>query len=311
MKSSFIFVFIVTFGIALNAHAGRTTTSQAIPEICFKPTVYKFGLKIQKAVKEKDLSALYSLVEGELFHGPRRAFIKGKTFDEVFPVEWRQGLLEEEPPCSGSWRGYVISWDEGNVVYWADEDGGYITKIGGVVPEIPEESIKNKWSYKGKTLSGWCFTIMHLSQDNYQEFHEKFAKNEEYYEFYRFIGKYLVKKVPLQPKDSYALAMDLNQCSGKVNNDGKSERIYKVLKKVSLKDCNSLAPHIQQPCQVALLVYIRDWGGGNLYQKQTGLYGIFSLSNGANAYVVPLANFDSTNDALNFLDDQGIHYEAP
>jgi len=311
MRPLFIFIFSITLCAASNAHSSDTSRSQSIPKDCLKPEVYTFGSKIQKAVKEKDLSALYSLVKGELSHGPRRAFVKGKTFDEVFPEEWRQALLKEEPPCSGSWRGYVIRWDKGDVWYYADDDGGYITSIGGVPTEFPEDSIKNEWLYQGDVLSGWCFTIIGYFQDNYEDLHEEFAKHEEPHEFYRFIGKYLGKEVPLQHEEW--LSQNINKCVERVrpSTEGTTFQEYQVLKKISPKHCESLAPNIKQSCQVGLLVKIFESGGGSLIRRKTGLYGIFNPSKKRNAYVAPLINFKNPNDALNFLDDQGIRYEAP
>ena len=40
-----------------------------------------FGLKIKRLVKDRNLEALFGLVDGELTSGPRKNFIKGKKFN--------------------------------------------------------------------------------------------------------------------------------------------------------------------------------------------------------------------------------------
>ena len=50
---------------------------------------YDFGSKIKQLVKEKNLEGLFALVEGELTSGPRKQFIKGKKFSDIFSNDWR------------------------------------------------------------------------------------------------------------------------------------------------------------------------------------------------------------------------------
>ena len=45
---------------------------------------YNFGRKIKRLVKEKYLEGLFALVEGELTSGPRKQFVKGKNFSDIF-----------------------------------------------------------------------------------------------------------------------------------------------------------------------------------------------------------------------------------
>ena len=61
---------------------------------------YAFGLKIQDAVRKRDLPKFFSLVDGELDYGPRRKYVENKAFHEVFPDSWRAAILKDEPPCT-------------------------------------------------------------------------------------------------------------------------------------------------------------------------------------------------------------------
>ena len=66
---------------------------------------YKFSLKIQKHIENRDLQSLFGLVKGELTYGPRKKVIQGKSFSEVFTNEWREEVLSEKPNCEPvGWR---------------------------------------------------------------------------------------------------------------------------------------------------------------------------------------------------------------
>ena len=70
---------------------------------------YAFGLKIQDAVRERNLAAFFSLVDGELDYGPRRKYVENKDFHEIFPDSWRTAILNDEPPCTPvGWRGFML-----------------------------------------------------------------------------------------------------------------------------------------------------------------------------------------------------------
>ena len=55
---------------------------------------YNFGKKIKYLVKEKNLEGLFDLVEGELNSGgPRKKFVNGKNFSDIFSDDWRKDLF--------------------------------------------------------------------------------------------------------------------------------------------------------------------------------------------------------------------------
>ena len=53
---------------------------------------YKFGETIKHLVKEKNLKSLFDLVEGELNSGPRKEFVNGKKFSDIFSNKWRKSF---------------------------------------------------------------------------------------------------------------------------------------------------------------------------------------------------------------------------
>ena len=89
----------------------------------YKPQeAYDFGIKIQNIIKAKDLEGLFSLVKGELQSGPRRSFIKNKSFDKIFTEEWVNSLLSSSPNCSPQgWRGFML--DSGKIWYNKSDQG--------------------------------------------------------------------------------------------------------------------------------------------------------------------------------------------
>ena len=62
---------------------------------------YAFGFEIQDAVRERNLTAFFSLVGVgvELDHGPRRKYVTNRTIREIFSDSWRAAVLNDEPPC--------------------------------------------------------------------------------------------------------------------------------------------------------------------------------------------------------------------
>jgi len=81
---------------------------------------YKLGLEIQQTVRESDLQALFSLVEEELTHGPRKSAVQGRSFSEVFSSKWKEMVLSAKPDCQPvGWRGYML----GHGMIWYRAEG--------------------------------------------------------------------------------------------------------------------------------------------------------------------------------------------
>ena len=92
---------------------------------------YDFGINIQNLLKAKDLKDLFELVEGELLVGPKKSFIKDKSFDEVFSEEWVTSILSSTSNCSPvGWRGFTLG--NGNIWYTKEDNGWVIISMNGV-----------------------------------------------------------------------------------------------------------------------------------------------------------------------------------
>ena len=97
---------------------------------------FNFGETIKKIVKEKNLKSLFKLVEDELSSGPRKQFVNGKKFSDIFSDKWQNSLLESKSPCSPvGWRGFML--DHGSIWFNKDKDKNkwYIFQILGAKKE--------------------------------------------------------------------------------------------------------------------------------------------------------------------------------
>ena len=92
---------------------------------------YDFGINIQNLLKAKNLKTLFELVEGELLVGPKKSFIKNKSFDEIFSEEWVTSILSSSSNCSPvGWRGFMLG--NGNIWYAKEDNGWVIISMNGV-----------------------------------------------------------------------------------------------------------------------------------------------------------------------------------
>ena len=137
---------------------------------------FDFGETIKKIIDEKDLAGLFEHVDGELTSGPRKNFVAGKNFSEIFSDEWRKSLLESESPCSPvGWRGFML--DSGSVWYNKDKekDKWHIFGILGAKKEdLNHKNIPVTWEYEGKVIPPHCLSTPWMSGDNYEDFADKF-----------------------------------------------------------------------------------------------------------------------------------------
>ena len=289
-----------------------------------------FGLKVQEFVKANDLAGIFSLVDGELQHGPRKKFIADKSFDEIFDKSWRISVLTHEPDCSPvGWRGFMLG--NGKVWYNKSKKGWNIFSINGATVE--SATIKSVgWTVDEKTMHPLCFIRPWMSGDNFEEFAE-FYEIDDLQEMFRAPGQFMGEKIsnyePIKPSwcsddgecETISLVGELNQCTpetfefedrdGSVwikvsTDDGDIEYEYKVLKEFDAKKCSKLAPGIGVDCQESYLVSIGDYSGGSMgWDTSYGIYGLFDLPN-LGPSIVPLIFFQSKNDALNYLDQINV-----
>ena len=290
-------------------------TAAMVTALGYNPEeVYAFGLKIQDAVRERDLAAFFSLVDGELSHGPRRKYAEGKTFSEIFPDSWRTEILNTEPPRCGG-RGHL-----GNGSLFFQAWHGSPFSILQVSDWVPEEfpPVPTGWTINGHLLSSECLVTMWLSSDNYELFQDEFSTGDD---LFSSPGEYFGDPIyPFDPiyKDSpwpseNRLWAHVNECipaPGTVRTG--SSRIvsyspllnYRILAEVSTTLCQHLAPNLPGECLESYLVDITECTGGSMgCLDHNNIYGMFEMDDGERI-IFPLKNFDSENLARNFLDEQ-------
>lgn len=287
----------------------------------------QFGLEIQDSVRRKDIRQIFSMVTGELQNGPRKAFVEGKSFDQIFSEKWSTAVLDDEPRCGPvGWRGFMLG--AGLVWYGFDADGiGHIFAINGALDEAQNS---DNIVFDDNALNPSCFTRVWQSGDNYEYFFETYVNKDgrtlygdEYNNFTRNVGMYIAREIPLGSvaspwagmygqAESIAIAKNIFECQRSLSEKELEElepnSSYTVVKKVSGQYCNQLAPHLIGKCLEVALVTVSGPVGHSSVEVSTTLYGIFQNEK-REAYVVPLVNFDHENDGLNFLDSMELRDE--
>ena len=271
---------------------------------------HALGLRIQNAVRARDLSAFFALVEGELERGPRRHRVEGKAFADVFPQSWMDAVLAAEPDCSPvGWRGYMLG--HGNVWY---RPGGVFAVNGWLVQEAP--AMRGGWRFDGNLLPPKCFVQQSLSGDVFEDFASRHSiaasrSDPAFLDFERNPGRHFGGSVRSFDPSGSSLWRHVHNCAGDseqltvggatvIHNEG--ER-YSVLAAVPGKLCRSLAPNLPGECLQSHLLHRFSLTDGSMgYHGVHGIYGLFKMEDGAEI-VFPLKYFDSENLARNFLDD--------
>jgi len=86
-------------------------------------SLYEFGLKIQKAVKDKDLEAIKAMVKFPMNDKKiTKSYLDNKTFDQVFSQKEIDFILKDKPNCNsvGIYKGYML----GAGTIWYDDING-------------------------------------------------------------------------------------------------------------------------------------------------------------------------------------------
>lgn len=293
---------------------------------------YAFGKNIQAMIKDKDLETLFSFVEGELSAGPRRSFIQGKEFDDLFSQEWSEYMLSQIPECTPyGWRGFYL----GNIAYNNLDGNWFIDSIGGANQEkIDTGNIPIGWKVQGELLPGQCFIERCGPCGDYLGFATQF-KIADLEDFELNPGKYLSGEahsprgminsfepiLPYARDGGMSIVRYVDEClnygsppkiteKGRIKNnvgggvmEGGREYEYDVLVEINLDKCQELAPNLKAKCESAFLISIGEYAGGSIgWRYQYNIYGVFQLPEGR-SIVAPLKNFYIYNDALNYLDE--------
>ena len=294
-----------------------------------------FGMKIKQFVKDRNLEALFGFVEGELTWGPRKKFIKGKGFSEIFTEKWSDRVLASDTPCSPvGGRGFMLA--SGAIWFTKKNDRWQVISINGAREEsISAAEIPIGWKTSGGLIPPHCFVRNWMSSDNYEEFESKYSIKSRKI-FRKNPGKYFgpdtVRLLPITPSwggKKIVLAAPLEPClegsviGGEIVKQKKIDleiskksiksRIcssetsctsyaYRILTKVSRKNCQNLAPNLKGKCEGAFLIAVGDYSGGSMgWDYSYNIYGLFSLPD-KRKFVVPLRNFYKKNDAVNYVE---------
>jgi uncharacterized protein len=297
---------------------------------------YQFSLKIQQAIDSEDVESLFELVKGELTHGPRKKDVSEKSFDTIFNAEWKRSVLSEVSSCS---PGFFGLFHLGGTIWYGEVEGGEwsISKIFGANIQDLSRLAEPSWVYGNDLLRSTCLTEVWASSDNYEFYHEHYGGDSAYPDFVRNIGRYMGAKIPLEAVtadwgDKVSLAVELNKCSIPYSSLGKPIKIdesdatitieitdkavrgtcsseftlacvsnwYTVLRNIPLEACGLLATHFKDDCiDIRLVQYAPAFRGGS---SPASIYGIIKDQLSKRIYMVPLANFYTANDALNYVD---------
>jgi len=299
---------------------------------------YEFGLKIQHFIEQKDLQSLFGLVKGELRYGPRKKYIQGKIFLKIFSEKWRETVLSEKPECTPvGWRGFMMG--HGKIWYEKNDETNEWEIISIHADQKIEQSktpVIGGWNYKGKLLTSDCFSTMWVSGDNYQYYEEKYGgdKGVDFRDFLLKPGKFIGGPIPIVPivpqgdeftsAEEWLLAPKLSSCQkypvgvGNITNSGgwiskqycfpeSPDRClkysYGLIRQISLDHCHLLAPNFPDNCiDLGLVQVSKETGGSMGNDVQEGIYGIVEDPVSGENYMVPLINFSSLNEALNYVD---------
>ena len=296
---------------------------------------YNFGRKIKRLVKEKNLEGLFALVEGELTSGPRKQFVKGKNFSDIFSDDWRKDLLTSDSPCSPvGWRGFMLA--SGSIWFNRKDDKWNVFSINGARTEdIPKLNVQVGWKTPDGLIPPQCFVRQWMSSDNFEEFETKYAI-KSHAEFRENPGKYIGSKIPklapivpswggdrlvlatpydlclngsirggyvIEPK-KLNITVDKNSIESKYCSSETSctEYACSVLANVPQKKCQELAPHFKGKCQQSYLIAVGDYSGGSMgWDYGYNIYGLFLLKD-EQRFILPLKNFQNKNDAINYIE---------
>ena len=301
MKFYLSIIFTLAFMPAAFANPCETPEQQA---------AYEFGLEIQDSVKNRDIGHLFSLVDGELKNGPRKADLQNiNQFDDIFPKEWQEAVIEGEPSCTPvGWRGYMLA--QGNIWYDFLNDSWQIFAINGANDiSAGQLSDTSGWIYEGRMIPHSCFIYETLSSDNFNSLKKRYKISDDDY-FKANVVLYLDSIIPFDRER--ALVPLLNECNGDVKayikrdqdlinySDGLIQG-YEIVAEIEPEQCQYLAPHVDAVCQQSYLMNIYyDTGGSIGRPKNYGIYGLFK-SDRDQLYIAPLMYFPTRNDALNFI----------
>ena len=275
---------------------------------------YNFELMIRSAVEAEDTSALFDLIKGELWYGPRRSFAIKSKFEQVFPSDFKDKVLSSSPACRPhSYRGF--STGGGAVWYDAYEDGSF-----GIfsIPSAKQESVTGidavGWPHNNSVLPSSCFSTKWASSDNYEEYAERFSISD-FDDFTMNMGQYFGREITdLNPISAFGSTISLIDSLASCTEDSREHVIkdgyvwygesynLRVVGEISIDRCNKLASSLNDSCINSFVVQHNSMGGSIGIRRAFYAYGLFDLPE-LGLSIVPLVNLGTLNHALNFIDD--------
>ena len=178
---------------------------------------------------------------------------------------------------------------------------------------IIESNEKLAWKIKDKYLKPECLSNSNLnvwdSFDNYEEYYTKYLgkeagdpfKDKEFINFYKNIGLYLNKEIPLNDsfipswssKETLSLSLDLSDCieqnsTSKVHLE-KSTIFFSELKNIKLEDAKVLAPHIKNEFISIKEFKINNYQDDGYRYFFSSIFGILEID--GKLFMVPLKNY--------------------
>jgi hypothetical protein len=287
-----------------------------------------FGRKIKKVVRQKDLKGLGALINGELQRGPRKVRFEQEEWSGVFGNKLWQVLLFPVDCTPVGWRGFML----GNGTIWYgfngdgpdDKEGLWGVFVINDWIEHPDDKLDSVlWEADGAILHPDCFYLKWSSGDNYEELLEGTNCTDEeigqcleredgiglYKEAY---GETLAINIVSCPKEPHAyedglfdeeMSREVSPESGfRSDREGRGFTWYRVVKILPLDLCKQLAPHITYACRGIRLVELHYNNGGTATWSYGNIYGLFSDTDSGHEIMVPLVNFRTLNEALNYID---------
>jgi uncharacterized protein YecT (DUF1311 family) len=261
---------------------------------------YKFSLKIKEAFGNKDLVALYNLVDGDPVYGPRRAYALSKKFDELFPQESIDNVLKYDIDCRTT-MDKPFNLDGIFFHLYPDSLGIY-----SITNANDEPTLESKpWVIDGAILSADCFEYEWMSSDNFEEYEERYNIDNVNY-FRESPGEFFGREIKdfREFEASYGsmigLVKPVGSCKAEADyfvEDEYGDFPYFLQKSVAPEECTKLAPNLGINSQECFVVEQKR----RQATVGVGIYGIFDLPRLGKS-VVPLKLFWSLNAALNFLE---------
>ena len=281
-------------------------SDEIYPEGASPDVAAAFGQKIKKYVREEDAVSLFSLASGELEYGPRKGFIRGKKFHDVFSAQWRSAILKA--PCQPIWsRGYgqYIFYCLGEMWSEAICFNSQIVRIYGALKEkFPQSKILAGWKIREGLIPPQCLAVSCTAICSGEEasiLHSKIPVDLCFFDrFYDGKMDRSTRTVDIKREGKLVtskICISDDSCNLQYS--------YKIVAEVPVEKCQRLASESMGKCLESNLIYVtRDTGGSAGPDRNFNIYGLFA-SKDKKRYIVPLKQFFTRNDALSFIDTMG------